>query len=155
MTVTFSPNAQGTRSAEGRIFDMDPDSPYIIPFTGTGSAELSNAVPLVHQPVVPAAAVPGSASFQLTVNGVDFISGATVNWDGAPLTTTFVSGNQLTASVPSSKFTAPHNAANPSSVTCIPASGSSRWASNPAEMRINSGRYASAMGRSTSANDAA
>ncbi|MBZ5719889.1 MAG: choice-of-anchor D domain-containing protein [Acidobacteriia bacterium] len=110
ITVTFSPNSVGTRSAEGRIFDMDPDSPYIIPFTGTGTAELTNGVPFLSQPLVPSAAVPGAATLTLAVNGVNLVSGATVNWDGAALATTFVSSNKLTATVPSSKLTAPHNA---------------------------------------------
>ncbi len=36
----------------------------------------------------------------MTVNGTSFASKATVNWNGAALTTTFVTGNQLTATVP-------------------------------------------------------
>ena len=43
---------------------------------------------------------PGTA-FTLTVNGNGFVSGSTptVNWNGAPKTTQFVSGTQLTASI--------------------------------------------------------
>ena len=66
---------------------------------GMGVAQ-SNPVPFVSQPLVPAAAAPGSAAFTLTVNGAGFVSGATVNWNGTPLSTTFVSAARLTATVP-------------------------------------------------------
>ncbi|MGB6545324.1 MAG: pectinesterase family protein [Candidatus Acidiferrales bacterium] len=45
-------------------------------------------------------ALDGSASFMLTVTGTNFVSGAAVQWNGAALTTTFVSATQLTATVP-------------------------------------------------------
>ncbi len=48
----------------------------------------------------PASAALGGAALTLTVNGSSFASGATVRWNGTPLTTTFVSSNQLSASVP-------------------------------------------------------
>jgi hypothetical protein len=60
----------------------------------------SNPVPLVNQPLVPMTLPPGGSSFTLTVNGTGFVSGSVVNWNGAPLATTFVSGSQLTAAVP-------------------------------------------------------
>src|SRR5258708_5112421 len=46
------------------------------------------------------AAEPGS-DFTLTVNGNGFVSGSspTINWNGSPRTTAFVSSNQLTASI--------------------------------------------------------
>ena len=50
----------------------------------------------------PASITAGAGAFTLTVNGQDFLSGAVVNWNGAALTTTFVSGSQLTAAVPAS-----------------------------------------------------
>jgi uncharacterized protein (TIGR03437 family) len=40
------------------------------------------------------------ASFTLTVNGTGFLAGATVQWNGTPLVTTYVSSGQLTAVVP-------------------------------------------------------
>ncbi|MCX6626301.1 MAG: IPT/TIG domain-containing protein [Candidatus Solibacter sp.] len=42
----------------------------------------------------------GGPDFTLTVNGNNFLSGAAVQWNGAPLVTTFVSASQLTALVP-------------------------------------------------------
>jgi hypothetical protein len=43
----------------------------------------------------------GTGSFTLTANGTGFASGAVVQWNGSPLSTTFQSSNQLTATVPS------------------------------------------------------
>ena len=81
------------------------DSPYLIVLTGIGAAAPTNAEPFITQPLVPAAALPGGAQFTLTVNGFNFISGATVNWNGTPLATTFVNGDQLKATVPASNLT--------------------------------------------------
>lgn len=47
------------------------------------SALAQNPVPLVNQPLVPADAVPGGAAFTLTLKGTGFVSGATVDWNGA------------------------------------------------------------------------
>ncbi|MGO9273506.1 MAG: beta strand repeat-containing protein [Terriglobia bacterium] len=59
----------------------------------------ANPVPLINQPLVPTTAAPGGAAFTLTVNGTGFVNGATVNWNGSARTTTFVSGEQLTATI--------------------------------------------------------
>ncbi len=56
--------------------------------------------PLINQPLVPDAVAPGTGSFTLTINGTEFVSGSTVQWNGAALVTTFVSARQLTAAVP-------------------------------------------------------
>jgi IPT/TIG domain len=48
----------------------------------------------------PSSAAAGSPAFTLTVNGTNFSSTAMVNWNGAAQTTTFVSANQLTMTVP-------------------------------------------------------
>ncbi len=65
-----------------------------------------NPVPFINQPLVPDATAPGGAGFTLTVNGSGFVSGATVNWNGTALATTFVSDLQLTATVPASDIAA-------------------------------------------------
>ena len=54
----------------------------------------------------PASTTAGAVGFPLTVNGQDFLPTATVNWNGAALTTTFVSASQLTAVVPASNVAA-------------------------------------------------
>lgn len=53
----------------------------------------------------PNGATVGGPTFTLTVNGSSFVSGATVQWNGSPLSTTFVNGTQLTAAVPGSLIT--------------------------------------------------
>ncbi|MGA8273398.1 MAG: IPT/TIG domain-containing protein [Candidatus Sulfotelmatobacter sp.] len=59
----------------------------------------------------------GGAAFVLTVNGSDFSSKATINWDGTALTTTQVSANQLMATVPAADIatsaTVPLTVTNP------------------------------------------
>lgn len=59
----------------------------------------SNPVPFLN-PLVPASSPSGGSALTLTVTGTGFVSGSTVDWNGSPLTTTFVSGSKLTASVP-------------------------------------------------------
>ena len=55
----------------------------------------------------PASAHAGGPAFALTVSGSNFDSGGVVQWKGKPLTTTFVSTSQLTASVPASLIAKP------------------------------------------------
>ncbi len=54
----------------------------------------------------PASATEGASSVALTVNGANFVSGATINWNGTPLTTSFKSNIKLTATVPSADLAA-------------------------------------------------
>src|SRR5439155_1696722 len=58
-----------------------------------------SAVPTIGS-LNPTCATAGGAQFTLTVNGTNFVSGSTVNWNGTALTTAFVSSTQLTATVP-------------------------------------------------------
>ncbi len=62
--------------------------------------------------------MPGGPGFTLAVRGTGFVSGATVDWNGAPLTTAFVSRSQLSATVPAENIakagTASVSVANPS-----------------------------------------
>jgi Abnormal spindle-like microcephaly-assoc'd, ASPM-SPD-2-Hydin len=52
--------------------------------------------------VSPASVVAGSGALTLTVNGVNFVAGASVRLNGVSYSTTFVSSTQLTASIPAS-----------------------------------------------------
>jgi Abnormal spindle-like microcephaly-assoc'd, ASPM-SPD-2-Hydin/Beta-propeller repeat len=67
------------------------------------SSSLATAAPNNPLPTVsaisPTSAVSGAAAFPLTVNGSGFIASSVVEWNGAPLTTNYVSGTQLTAAV--------------------------------------------------------
>ena len=70
-------------------------SGYItVPFYITGRASISS--------LSPSTASAGDAGFMLTVNGIGFISGDVVQWNGSALPTTLVSGRQLQAAVPAS-----------------------------------------------------
>jgi hypothetical protein len=82
---------------------------------GFAVVRAQNPVPFVEQPLSPTAVVTGGAQFTLTVNGAGFVSGATVNWNGSPLATTFVSSSQLTAIVPAANIAS----ASTASVTVI------------------------------------
>jgi hypothetical protein len=55
------------------------------------------------------------AAFVLSVNGSDFSSAATVNWNGRAQTTTYVSASQLTATIAAADIATP--AAVPITVT--------------------------------------
>jgi 6-phosphogluconolactonase len=52
--------------------------------------------------IAPSSATAGGAAFTLTVTGAGFVSSDTVQWNGSPLATTFVSATQLSAAVPAS-----------------------------------------------------
>jgi hypothetical protein len=90
---------------------------FVCLLSGLGCALAQSPVPFVNQPLVPPDAVPGGPGFTLTVNGTGFVSGATVNWNGTALTTTFISGSKLSAAVPATNIatagTASVTVANP------------------------------------------
>jgi len=52
----------------------------------------------------PSTAVHGAVGFTLTVTGKNFKTGAVVYFDGAPMSTTFVSGTSLTAAIPTASL---------------------------------------------------
>jgi hypothetical protein len=67
------------------------------PFVASAFAD--NPIPTVVGPVVPQAVVPGSGAFTLKVYGANFVSGAVVNWNRSPRSTTFVSARELQAQI--------------------------------------------------------
>ncbi len=60
--------------------------------------------------ISPSSATAGAPGFSLTVNGGDFSSNAVVVWNGSPLTTSFVSSNQLTVTISSTQIAQPDTA---------------------------------------------
>ena len=58
-----------------------------------------NPVPQITS-LTPSAAATGGGDFTLTLTGTGFVNGSTVQWNGQPLTTTYISGTQLSAIVP-------------------------------------------------------
>ena len=70
-------------------------------FLKSGNAvQINGTTPVPYlNPVIPSAAAPGGPAFSLSVSGVNFLSSATVNWNGSPRTTAFVDADHLTASI--------------------------------------------------------
>jgi uncharacterized protein (TIGR03437 family) len=60
---------------------------------------ISSTPPASLATLSPSWAAPGGAAFTLTVAGTGFAANSTVQWNGAPLVTKFVSATQLTAAV--------------------------------------------------------
>ena len=71
---------------------------------GGTSAGLTFTIIPVLPPVVnsisPTSATAGGSGFQLTLNGANFVNGSVVSWNGGAVTTSYVSGTQLTATIP-------------------------------------------------------
>ena len=85
----------------------------------------------------------GSPAFVLTVNGSNFNSNASINWNGTAQTTTFVSGNQVMTKIPASAVatagTVPVTVTNPGTAGTGPYGGGGTLAetSAPTNFTIN------------------
>ncbi|MGA2930260.1 MAG: hypothetical protein ABSG43_30580, partial [Solirubrobacteraceae bacterium] len=92
------------------------NSPLSVPVT----LNIATSAPNISG-LLPPLAIAGGPPFTLAVNGSGFLSSAVVEWNGAPLSTTYVSSSQLTAAVPASLIPAAGIAnvtvANPGGVT--------------------------------------
>jgi hypothetical protein len=95
ISVQFQPTATGSRSGSLLVTDNASGSPQTVALSGS----VPNPVPLLQQPLVPGVAVPGSTAGTITLNGAGFGPGASVLWNGASRTTTFVSTTQLKATL--------------------------------------------------------
>lgn len=71
---------------------------YILRSSVVGQ-QSSNPTPVLNT-LSPTSTAAGGAAFTLTVNGTGFLSSSVVEWNGTPLSTTYISAQQLTASVP-------------------------------------------------------
>lgn len=80
--------------------------------------------------ISPSSAMAGGSAFTLTVNGSGFLSGATVQWNGGALPTTYVNGGQLTATVAATQIAAQGSA----TIVVVNPGGST---SNTATLTIN------------------
>jgi uncharacterized protein (TIGR03437 family) len=108
LTTTFVSSTQLTAAVPASLLASAGTANVSV--TGGGStASNSIAFPinaLTITTLSPAAGTAGSPAFVLAVNGAGFVSGATVQWNGSPLTTTFVSAGQVLAAVPASLVSA-------------------------------------------------
>jgi hypothetical protein len=96
ISVTFTPSTAGSASASLLVVDNAVGSPQATTLAGSGQVP----VPFISQPLVPTSVAPGGPGFTLTVQGAGFVPGAAIDWNGAALATTFVSNEELTATVP-------------------------------------------------------
>ncbi|HEV2379546.1 MAG TPA: FG-GAP-like repeat-containing protein [Terriglobia bacterium] len=106
-TLNFTPIIVGAVTGQFLVSEpasTEADSPQSVALSGIGAVPDANPIPFLSAPLVPAGAAPGGSGFTLTVDGTGFVSGAAVNWNGSPLTTTFVSSTKLTASVPAANI---------------------------------------------------
>ena len=83
----------------------------------------------------------GGAAFVLTVDGTNFLSNATVNWNGTAQPTTPVTASQLTAMIPASAIAATGSAAvtvtNPGKAGGIYGGGTQPETSNSMTFTVN------------------
>lgn len=84
---------------------------------------IGNPVPVISS-LSPTSANAGGPAFTLVVKGSNFLNSSTVDWNGSPLSTTFVSATELKASVPASLI-ATAGTANVTVVNPAPGGGAS------------------------------
>lgn len=100
--ITGTPTAAGTWNFEATATDASD----VLAFNSLSirinpaSTAKENPIPFLNQSLSPSAVSPGSSGLTLKVGGSNFISGATIDFDGSPLTTTYVDSEHLSASVP-------------------------------------------------------
>lgn len=95
--LLFLVNSNGVPSL-GRIVQLSADAPPPPPPPPPAPATLTS--------LAPNTASAGSPGFTLAVNGSGFVSGATVRWNTAARTTSFVSATQLSAQIPATDVAA-------------------------------------------------
>jgi photosystem II stability/assembly factor-like uncharacterized protein len=94
--LQFTPSIVGNETATISITDNAVGSPQSAPLFGVGVEIIS---------ISPAIVATSGPAFTLTVNGGGFASSAVVSVNGSARITTFVSANQLLASIPASDIT--------------------------------------------------
>jgi uncharacterized protein (TIGR03437 family) len=90
---------------------------------------INNPAPAITS-INPSSVTAGSAAFTLTVNGTGFVSGSTVQWNGANRATTFASATNLTAAITAADI-ATAGAASVTVVNSTPGGGTSNAVNFP------------------------
>ncbi len=106
-TASFTINISGNIRFEIRKTDGGSNRINFDDFT---VGNYSAASPATLSALSPDTVTAGGSAFTLTATGTNFQTGATINWNGTALTTTFVSATQLTAPVPASDIANAGNA---------------------------------------------
>jgi len=125
--ISGTPTASGTWYFELTVTDADNvflDLPFSSIQINPAGPVTANPVPFLNQPLVPAAVAPGSSGLTLRVSGAGFVTGATVDFNGTPLTTTFVDSEHLSALLPATDV-ATAKTASVTVVNAAPGGGSS------------------------------
>jgi uncharacterized repeat protein (TIGR03803 family) len=113
------------QAGDGRLYGTTSVGGVTPAPQGSGTVfSLPTPIPVpVLTAISPNTATAGSSAFTLTAAGSKFVNGSTVNWNGTPLATTFVSDTQLTASVPATLLATPGAAtvtvANPAGTSSV------------------------------------
>src|SRR5262249_20783371 len=109
--LSFAPSSSTLDIVAPVTANVAPPGHYLLfIINGNGAPSVGNIVQLgdTAAPALtltslsPNSAVAGGPAFALTVNGTGFVSGATVLWNGAARTTTFIGSGRLTAAIPAS-----------------------------------------------------
>jgi hypothetical protein len=105
-TVSGTPTGAGTWYFEAVANDADNNPAFggFLSIQVNPAAATASAIPLLNQPLSPTTIAPGSPSFMLAVSGTGFVSGATINFNGAPLSTTMIDASHLAATVPAANI---------------------------------------------------
>ena len=127
-TVSGTPTGGGTWYFEATVTDAAGATAFdgFLSIQINPNGRAGNPVPFLNQLFAPTAAVPGSAGFTLNVSGAGFVSGATIDFNGVPLTTAFADSDHLSAIVPAADVAS----AGTASVTVVnpaPGGGSSNF----------------------------
>lgn len=105
-TISGTPTGGGTWYFEDTVTDATGATAVngFLSIKINSSAPPANPVPFLNQPLVPTAVSPGIPGFTLKVSGTGFVNGATIDWNGQALASTFVDTEHLSATVPSANL---------------------------------------------------
>jgi sugar lactone lactonase YvrE len=101
LEIGFTPTATGTRTLTVSITDNAVYSPQSFQIGGTGTT----AGAVVLNTISPTGVSAGAGNTTITASGANFTPTSVVNFNAAPLATTFVSASQLMAVVPAALLT--------------------------------------------------
>jgi sugar lactone lactonase YvrE len=101
LEIGFTPTATGTRTLTVSITDNAVYSPQSFQISGTGT----KAGAVVLNTISPTGVSAGAGNTTITASGANFTPTSVVNFNSAPLATTFVSASQLMAVVPAALLT--------------------------------------------------
>jgi uncharacterized repeat protein (TIGR01451 family) len=105
VTLVVTWTSGGAKSNTASVSSSCTFDPVAGNNSATASTFVNNPAPVLIS-LSPTSAAAGTPGMTLTVNGSNFVSNSTVNWNGAARATTFVSPTQLTAAILASDIAA-------------------------------------------------